>query len=236
MPVSEGNSITVMMPKIVRKTLGLADGSFSRIAISHHALTFQGEGVTRPVACGVSMIGTYTNDMLNNLFLYMRNNRQNGILSFTTGPLTKSVFFKRGHIVFGGSTDATERIGNVLLNLGYMTEAQLEEIEKNDDPRRFGVRCKEAGYIEYDQLWDALYVQLIGICCSLVSFPVGTYFFLPNAVPGDSFSHFKLEPTQVLFEGVIRQDERDHARGFDAKKQDQRSPLEVLDAIEAGDG
>jgi len=225
-----------MMPKIVRKTLGLKDGSFSRIAIRHHALAFEGEGFTRPVTCNVSMIGTYTSDMLNNLFLYMRNNRQNGILSFTTGPLTKSVFFKRGQIVFAGSTDATERIGNVLLSLGYMSEAQLREIEKHDDPRRFGVRCKTAGYITYEQLWDALYVQLIGICCSLVSFPVGTYFFLPNAVPGDSFSHFSLEPTQVLFEGVIRLDERNHARGIDESQLDARSPLEVLDALEANAG
>ena len=101
---SDGQSITVMMPKIARKTLGLADGTFSRIEIEHHSLVFKGDGVTRPVVAPVSMLGMYTSDMLNNLFLYMRNNRQNGVLSFTTGPLTKSVFFKTGSIVFAGST------------------------------------------------------------------------------------------------------------------------------------
>jgi len=201
-----------MMPKIVRKTLGLKDGSFSRIAIRHHALAFEGEGFTRPVTCNVSMIGTYTSDMLNNLFLYMRNNRQNGILSFTTGPLTKSVFFKRGQIVFAGSTDATERIGNVLRKLGLVTQEQLDEVAAHDDPRRFGVRVKEAGHITYDQLWHALHVQVTNICCSLVDFPVGSYFFLPGCVPMDSFSHFLIEPTEVLFQGVIQQDEKLRAK------------------------
>jgi len=32
-----------MMPKIARKTLGLADGSFSHIGIDCHALAFRGE-------------------------------------------------------------------------------------------------------------------------------------------------------------------------------------------------
>ena len=233
---SDGQSITVMMPKIARKTLGLADGSFSRIEIEHCALVLKGNGITRPVTVPISMLGTYTSDMLNNLFLYMRNNRQNGVLSFTTGPLTKSVFFKRGNIVFAGSTDARERIGNVFLQSGLMTQEQIRKIEAHDDPRRFGVRCRAAGYIDHEQLWDALRVQVVRICSSLVSFPVGSYFFLPNSVPGDSFSHFKFEPTQILFEGVIRMDEEQRQRGIDPEALDPRSPLEVLAAMEEGDG
>lgn len=224
-----------MMPKIVRKTIGLADGSFSRIGIEYHSLQFRGEGVTQPVIIPVTMLGTFHSDMLNNLFVYLRNIRQNGILGVTTGPLTKAVFFKQGRIVFAGSTDATERIGSVLLSHGFMSEEQIQQIEAHDDPRRFGVRCKDAGYISYDELWEALRIQVVGICCSLVYFPVGTYFFLPNAVPGDSFSHFNLEPSQMLFEGVIRMDERQRAMGKDAQEFDSRSPLEVLSAMEEND-
>jgi len=230
---AEGTSITFMMPKIARKRLGLADGSFSRIGIENHGLAFRGEGITRPVVVPVSMLGTYHSDILNNLFLYLRNNGQNGILGVTTGPLTKAVFFKKGHIVFSGSTDATERIGSVLLRLGYITQEQLNAVAGHDDPRRFGVRLKEAGYITHEQLWHALRVQVISICCSLVDFPVGTFFFLPACVPMDSFSHFFVEPTEVLFEGVIRQDERMRALGR-SHDPDPRSPMEVLAAMEAG--
>ena len=233
---SDGKSITVMMPKIARKTLGLRDGSFSRIEIDYHSLVFRGDGVTRPVTAPVSMLGTYHSDLLSNLFLYLKNNKQNGVLGVTTGPLTKVVFFKQGRIVFAGSTDATERIGNVFLQLGFMTEEQLREVESHDDPRRFGVRCKDCGFIDYEQLWEALRVQVVGICCSLVSFPVGSYFFLPNCVPGDSFSHFQIEPTQVLFEGVLRMDERNNVIGYDERAQDDRSPLEVLADMERGEG
>jgi len=232
---AEGQSITFMMPKIARKTLGLKDGSFSRIAIEHHSLIFCGEGVTKPVVLPVAMLGTFHSDILNNLFLYLRNNRQNGVLGVTTGPLTKAVFFKKGHIVFSGSTDATERIGNVLRKLGLVTQEQLDEVAAHDDPRRFGVRVKEAGHITYDQLWHALHVQVTNICCSLVDFPVGSYFFLPGCVPMDSFSHFLIEPTEVLFQGVIQQDEKLRALGQTSADRDSRSPLEVLAAMEAGD-
>jgi len=223
-----------MMPKITRKTLGLADGSFSCIEIEYHSLIFRGQGMTQPVTVPVSMLWTFHSDMLNNLFLYIKNNGHNGILSMTTGPLTKSIFFKEGQIVFAGSTDATERVDNIFLRMGFMTEEQIREVEAHDDPRRFGVRCKEAGFITYKQLWEALRAQVVGICCSLVDFPVGSYFFLPNAVPGDSFSHFCIEPTQVLFEGVLRMDERNHARGVDPSEIDERTPLEVLTAMEQG--
>jgi len=220
-----------MMPKIARKTLGLADGSFSHIGIEGHALAFRGEGVTRPVVLPISMIGTFHSDILNNLFLYVRNNRQNGCLGVTTGPLTKAVFFKRGHIVFSGSTDATERIGSILVRLGFMTQAQIREVEQHDDPRRFGVRCKEAGYLNQEQLWEALRAQVVHICCSLVDFPVGNFFFLPNCVPEESFNHFFIEPAEVLFQGVVAQDEKQRALGL-TDAVDARSPLEVLAAME----
>jgi hypothetical protein len=228
----DGSSITVMMPKICRKTLGLADGSFSRISIDNHALMFHGQGVTRPIVLPVAMLGHFHSDILNNLFLYLSNNRQNGILAVTTGPLTKGIFFKNGNIVFSGSTDARERIGNVLLKLGLITEEQIAQVEAHDDPRRFGVRLKEAGFVSFDQLWEGLRVQVTRICCSLVNFPVGTYFFLPNCVPPDSFNHFSIEPHKVLFEGVLRMDERHHAIGYDPDARDERSPLEVLAAME----
>jgi hypothetical protein len=228
------NAISFMMPKIARKTIGLADGSFSRIGFEGHLLVFRGEGVTQPVALPVSMLGTFHSDILNNLFLYLRNNRQNGILGVTTGPLTKAVFFKKGHIVFSGSTDATERIGSVMLRLGYVTEEQIRQVEAHPDPRRFGVRLKEAGFCSYDELWDGLRIQVVGICCALVDFPVGTFFFLPNCVPTDVFSHFFIEPAEVLFQGVIRQDEKQRELGETLTELDMRSPLEVLSAMEEG--
>jgi len=229
--LAHGSSISFMMPKIARKTLGLADGSFSHIGIEGHAITFRGEGVTRPITLPVSMIGTFHSDILNNLFLYVRNNRQNGLLGVTTGPLTKAVFFKRGHIVFSGSTDATERIGTILVRHGFMTQAQVHEVEQHDDPRRFGVRCKEAGFITQEQLWEGLRAQVVHICCSLVDFPVGNFFFLPNCVPEETFNHFFIEPAEVLFQGVVAQDEKQRALGM-TDEVDARSPLEVLAAME----
>lgn len=233
---ADGSCITVMMPKIARKALGLADGSFSRIVIEANAIAFRGTGRSGPPIClPVSMLGIYHSDILNNLFLYVANNRQNGFLGVTTGPLTKGVFFKAGHIVFSGSTDATERIGNIMLRLGIVTEEQIKEVEANDDPRRFGVRLKEAGFITHDQLWDGLRVQITEICYSLVDFPVSTYFFLPGCVPGDSFNHFMIEPQEVLFQGAIAMDERNRRRGIKHGMVDERSPLEVLTSMELGE-
>lgn len=223
-----------MMPKIVRKTLGLADGSFSTIGIENHGLVFRGAGMTRPVALPVSMIGTFHSDILNNLFLYLSNNRHNGVLAVTTGPLTKAIFFKQGHIVFSGSTDARERIGKVMIDLGYVTEEDVRSVEENPDPRRFGVRMKDAGLITYEQLWEGLRVQMMKICHSLVDFPVGSYFFLPNCVPHDSFNHFFIEPTEVLFQSMIEMDERLRRLGIEALRMEERSPLDVLAEMERG--
>jgi hypothetical protein len=228
----DGSRITVMMPKIARKTLGLADGTFSTISIENHGLTFRGDGVTKPVELPVSMVGTYHGDILNNLFLYFSNNRQNGILGVTTGPLTKVIFFKQGHIVFGGSTDATERIGNVLLRLGLVTPEEIRRVEENPDPRRFGVRLKEMGFLTHDELWEGLRAQITRICCSLVDFPVGSYFFLPNSVPLELFNHFFIEPTEILFQGMIEMDERQRDLGVAPAYGAERSPLEVLADME----
>ncbi|MHC4952916.1 MAG: DUF4388 domain-containing protein [Planctomycetota bacterium] len=230
--MDDGQCIVVMMPKIARKTLGLADGPFSRVTIQNNGVVFagvpaEGEGCVLHTA---AMLGTFHADLLNNLFVYLSHTRQNGMLVVTTGPLTKVVFFKSGQIVFAGSTDATDRIGNVLVRCGYATQEQIDEVAAADDPRRFGVRVKAHGIINYDQLWDALHAQTTEICCSLVGFPVGNYFFMPNVVPDDSFSHFFIEPTQVLFRGMIALDE--YRRVEASAETDNRSPLEVLTAME----
>lgn len=228
---AQSQTIAVMLPKIVRKTLGLKDGAISHLAIEDNGVVLRGEGMTRPVVLQVSLIGTYHNDLLNNLFLYLSNNRQNGILGLTTGALTKVIFFKNGQIVFAGSTDATERIGNVLIRMGLVTAEQVAAVAEHADPRRFGVQLRDAGYITSEQLWEGLRVQVSGICCSLVNFPVSTFFFVPGCVPKDSFNHFVIEPSEVLFQGMIRLDEHNRRVGYDAQKQ-ARSALDVLSAME----
>ena len=219
-----------MMPKIARKILGLTPGTFSRTAIDGNSLVFHGQGAEGQVVLPVSMMGTFHNDLLNNLFLYLSNNSQNGILGVTTGPLSKVVFFKNGNIVFAGTTEATERIGNILLRLDYVTPEQIAEVEAQKDERRFGVRVKEAGFISYEQLWEALRVQVVGTCCSLVHFPVGTYFFLPGCVPADTFNHFDFRPLAVLFQSVLRLDERERQAGASAPTTSD-APLGVLSSI-----
>ncbi len=227
---SKSQAISVMMPKIARKILGLTPGTFSRIAIEGNALAFHGQGDEGPVVLPVSMMGTFHHDLLNNLFLYLSNNRQNGILAVTTGPLSKVVFFKKGNIVFAGTTDAKERIGSVLMRLDYVTPEQIAEIDVQDDQRRFGVRVKDAGLITYDQLWEALRVQVVGICCSLVHFPIGNYFFVPDCVPDDSFNHFDFRPLEVLFQSVLRLDERER-EVREAQRVASDAPLGVLSSI-----
>ena len=219
-----------MMPKIARKILGLTPGTFSRIAIEGSSLVFHGQGDEGEVVLPVSMMGTFHNDLLNNLFLYLSHNRQNGVLGVTTGPLSKVVFFKDGNIVFAGTTDAKERIGSILMRLDYVTAEQIAEVEAQNDGRRFGVRVKDVGFITYDQLWEALRVQVVGICCSLVHFPVGTYFFLPGSVPADSFSHFDFPPLEVLFQSVLRLDERER-EAREAQRVASDAPLGVLSSI-----
>jgi len=231
--MDDGQSIVVMLPKIARKTLALSDAPFSRVGIEGGGICFRGDtdGDRPDVVVPVSMLGTFHHDLLNNLFVYLSNSRQNGLLVVSTGPLTKVVFFKHGQIVFAGSTDATERLGNVLVKMGYATQEDVEAVAADDDPRRFGVRMKERGFIDYDQLWEALRAQITAICCSLVRFPVGSYFFLPNVVPDDAFSHFLIEPTQVLFQGMIEMDER-LRYSTTAHSHDPRSLMEAFAAME----
>ena len=233
--MDNGQSIVVMMPKIARKTLGLRHGPHSHVGIQAGSLSFRGVGEDEEnVYLRCSMLGTYHHDILNNLFVYLSNSRQNGMLVVSTGPLTKVVFFKDGQIVFAGSTNATDRIGNVLVKLGYATQEQVDEVAAEEDSARFGVRMKSKGYINYDQLWDALRTQITDICCSLVQFPVGNYFFLPNVVPTDSFGHFLIEPTQVLFQGMIEMDEQVRDTAHEVQT-DAASLMDAFAAFEESD-
>ena len=88
-----------MLPKIARKTIGLADGSFSRISIMYHSLLFHGEGVTRPVQLPVTMLGVFTSDMLNNLFLAVQQ-RHRDIRGGADGK------GQRGFVALNGDFDA----------------------------------------------------------------------------------------------------------------------------------
>lgn len=227
----DGRCLTVKMPKIARKTLGLVEGHFARIAIENSQLALFGQGLSSDVVVPLSMLGTFHAEALNTLFLQLASTRQNGILCVTTGPLTKAIFFKDGEVVFSGSTDMRDRLGAVLLQLGFATEAQIKTVDSDEDPRRFGVKLKSSGVLSHEQLWEALRIQVRSICHSLVNFPVSTYFFMPNCVPFDSFSHFRIQPNELLYQGMIEYDEKVQREGGPPSFDD-RSPLEILSAME----
>jgi hypothetical protein len=72
-----------------------------------------------------SLVGTLDVMALPDLLLWLANRGKSGRLSVVRGPVTKHVYVVNGEATQSFSDDPRERLGQHLLNFGYVNDAQL---------------------------------------------------------------------------------------------------------------
>src|SRR5262245_11551695 len=107
-----------------------------------------------------------------------------GILRLSQAGIKKSIYFKSGRIVFVHSSVKHERLGEVLLRLGKITEEEFQQVSAElEEGQRLGQALLQKGFLSASEINSGVSYQLQQILFSVFNWDSGDYEFLDRERP-----------------------------------------------------
>ena len=131
--------------------------------------------------------------------------RRSGTLHLVRGQERQSLRFRHGHIVNAHTNVPEERLGEMLVRRGLLSEADLARATEVvvRDARRLGEVLGEMGLIDASGLEDAVALHVHEMLARVFAWPDGTYAFeeQPEGGPGEELT-LKLSTGELILEAV----------------------------------
>ena len=152
---------------------------------------------------------------------------KSGFIRFSYRDHWKSVYLHKGEVVFAGSNQQVDRLGECLLRAGVISLEQLREAERCfSPPTRFGKVLVERGFLTPRELWAGVKYQVEEIVRSLFSYPAGELLFWEGEIQPDNVVRLSLDTSRLISEGIQR---RDELRKFLSVLEDPRVQLATIE-------
>lgn len=166
----------------------------------------------------ISLQGNLESFGIADLFSLLNMSRRSGLLLLIAEQAQKSVYFRRGEIVFAGSNLPEDRLGQVLYRTGKLSREGLEEAERHVTPgQRFGAMLLERKLIDPSSLLWGVKYQMEEIIYSIFRLTHGSFFLFDGNFVEDDLAIVAIDTNNVLMEGYQRVDELgligEHIRG-----------------------
>ena len=156
----------------------------------------------------ISLQGNLESFGIADLFSLLNMSRRDGLLLLLSDPVQKSVYFRRGEIVFAGSNQPEDRLGQVLYRTGKLSREALDEAERHIEPgKRFGALLLERKLIDSSALLWGVKYQIEEIVYSVFRWRQGSFFFFDGDFAEEDLAQFSIDTNNVLMEGYQRVDE-----------------------------
>jgi tetratricopeptide (TPR) repeat protein len=140
-------------------------------------------------------------DLLRKIYV----GRQNGTLALFRGEVRHRLRFRRGHIVNAHTNVLEDRLGEMLVRRGLLSEVDLARATEIvvRDKRRLGEVLAEMGLIDASGLEDAIALHVHEMLAKVFTWPDGAYAFeeTPEA-EGDGEVTLKLSTGELILEAV----------------------------------
>lgn len=128
-----------------------------------------------------------------------------GILSLSADAARKALYFKAGRVVFASSNQLGDRLGEILVRAGRITQAQSDASTRDlGHGRRQGRVLVEQGVLTPEQLWEAVQTQVREIVWSVIAWDQGRFHFEPSVLPERERITVDLDVTSLIVEGARR--------------------------------
>lgn len=156
----------------------------------------------------ISLQGSLESFGIADLFSLLNMSRRSGLLLLLAEQVQKSVYFRRGEIVFAGSNLPEDRLGQVLYRTGKLSREALAEAELHVTPdQRFGAMLLERKLIDPSSLLWGVKYQMEEIIYSIFRLTHGGFFLFDGNFVEDELAVSSIDTNNVLMEGYQRVDE-----------------------------
>lgn len=138
-----------------------------------------------------------------------------GILSVTARDFKKNIYIKRGEAVFASSTFTGDRLGEMLVKAGKISDRELADAAAliTSKGKRLGAILVELGYLSPKNLFWGVKYQVKEIILSLFGLEYGTYEFCEGCMPEEEVITLKMKMQDLINEGMSRTGNINHVNG-----------------------
>jgi hypothetical protein len=153
--------------------------------------------------------GTLKTMSLTDLLQFLAAGRKSGTLKFDHGKITKQVYFKNGMIVGSKSNDPREYLGQVLLHYGKVDDTQLKAAREaqRTSGAKLGEVLVQQGYLTEAEVLEILKIRTLDAIYDLFVWTDGDFEFYDEEPLPEDLILIEVEPTSVIMEGIYRLDE-----------------------------
>lgn len=128
-----------------------------------------------------SLSGNIRDNPLSDILEDLRQRKATGTLTVKRDNVTKSIYVRDGQIVFATSMEVHDRLGEILVKTGKLTQENLDHAlelyRKSAGLKKLGAVLVENGLVAPKELFGGLKIQVKGIIYSLFLWHDGEYQF-----------------------------------------------------------
>ncbi|HVP36598.1 MAG TPA: DUF4388 domain-containing protein [Terriglobales bacterium] len=158
----------------------------------------------------MSLNGNLNTLSFPDLLQLISSNKKTGVLTLMRQAQRKEIYFREGNIVFATSSNTEEElIGNLLIRLGKLSQAELDEVIKlhRATGQMIGATVVEMGLLKKEELVACLKLQIEEIVYNLFSWKEGEFIFQDDKEPAEGQITTNLNTMNVIMEGTRKIDE-----------------------------
>lgn len=190
-----------------------------------------GEAPARPRVVLAGDCGAFP---LADLIAFLGQSRWSGVLRVTSPSGERSLLLKDGDVRSAASDSTGDRIGEVMVRLGYVTRAALDKVLAEAPPSRIGKALVDRGVLKSHDLYKCLNEQIGEIFHGIMLAKEGAFSLIDQEIDERSLTHnLSLSMNGLLMDSIRKIDELaqfrkriPHGRMFVLPRQPPSEPLE----------
>lgn len=149
---------------------------------------------------------------LSDLIAFLSQSRWSGVIRVHSPGGERSVTFREGEVRGASSDDPADRLGEVLVRLGYVERPQVETVLREHPPSKVGRALVEKGLLQAHDLFKCVTHQVSEIFHAIVLCREGSFFLVDQPVDEKSGHIIQLSTQSLLMDSIRKIDEMAHFR------------------------
>ena len=147
---------------------------------------------------------------ISDLIAFLSQSRWSGTIRVHSSGGQRSIALNDGEVRGANSDSPADRLGEVMLRLGYATRAQLEEILREHPPSKLGRALVEKGVLQAHDVWKCVTHQVSEIFHAIILSRDGVLMLLLGEPEDKSIQNVQLSMQSLLMDSIRRVDEMAH--------------------------
>ncbi|MBN8227040.1 DUF4388 domain-containing protein [Corallococcus macrosporus] len=149
---------------------------------------------------------------LSDLIAFLSQSRWSGVIRVHTPGGERSLTLREGEVRGATSEEPADRLGEVLVRLGYADRAQVEAVLREQSPSKLGRALVEKGVLQAHDLFKCVTHQVSEIFHAIVLCREGAFFLIDQPLDEKTGHSLQLSTQSLLMDSIRKIDEMAHFR------------------------